>query len=932
MQGMVNTLPGATSAPLQQPESQTIELALGEAVALHQAGQLEDAAKSYLSILQTEPTHPEANYHLGVLAVQTHHFAAALNYYNVALDADPTRGQFWLGYIDALFQAGQLEDARQVLELARRQGLCGDDVETLARRLADAAQQPAAVPPPVVPATARSTKINARRPSALYEKPAKKRPSRKGKAPPPQEIDTLVSLVGQGQLEEAVSLSRKMTEQFPLFGFGWKALGTALNLLGRDEDALGPLQEAVILIPADAELRNNLGTVLLKLGRLDEAAASYRCALQINPGYAQAHCNLGATLQETGRLDEAEVSYRCALRISPDYAKAHCNLGAVLQAAKQQDAAEASFRRALQAKPDYADAHYNLGVLLGASDRLSEAEACLRRALEISPNDAKSFNQLGFILDSLNRHEEAEACLRRALEIEPDFADAHSSLGNVLVKLKRLNEAALSFRQALRFTTDHAGVFNNLGVVLQMLDRLEEAEANCRIALALKPAHPGAHAALANTLLKMGRLGEAEASYRRSLEIMPNATVHSNLLFMLNYRSSGAPAHDLAEARQYGQLLASIASPFKDWSCARQPERLRVGLVSGDFRNHPVGYFLESLLAHLDPSSIELVAYPTSYNTDRLTERIKPYFSAWKPLNGMRDEAAARMIHGDGLHVLLDLSGHTGENRLPVFAWKPAPVQATWLGYFATTGVPGMDYLLGDRHVTPTSETSHFTEKIWPLPESYMCFTEPDMALEVGPLPAVSTGYVTFASFNNLTKMNDAVVAVWANVLKAVPGSKLYLKSFQLGDKPVLHETLRRFSEHGITPNRLILEGKSPRSELLASYHRVDIALDPFPYPGGTTSLESLWMGVPVITKRGDRFLSHVGESIAHNAGLSEWIAADDNDYVSKAVACVADLGRLAELRAALRQQVLGSPLFNAASFARQFNEAIWGMWKQWLN
>lgn len=922
----------ATSVLLQQPESQTIEQALGQALALHQAGQLEDAVRTYLAILENQPNHPEANYHLGTLAVQTDHFAAALPYFNAALDADPTRGQFWLGYIDALFRAGQQEDARQVLALARRQGLQGDEVEVLAGRLAAVAHQEELRPAPTTLDNARNAKENSRRPSAAHEKPAGARPSRKEKAPQPQDIDALVSLVGQGRLEEAVSLARQITAHFPQYGFGWKALGTALNLLGRNEDALPPLQKAVALTPDDAELHNNLGTVLLGLGRLDEAMASYRCALQVNPAYAQAHCNLGATLQEAGRLEEAEVSYRRALQIIPDYAKAHCNLGAVLQAMKRLDVAEASFRQALQAKPDYADAHYNLGVLLGASGRFCDAEACLRRALEILPNDAKALNQLGITLDALNRHEEAEACLRRALEIDPDFADAFCSLGNVLAKRGRLNEAALSFRRALQFTADHAGVHSNLGGVLQQLGRLEEAEANCRCALALKPDHAGAHNTLATILVNMGRLEEAEASYRRSLEISPSATVHSNLLFMLNYLTRGTPSENLAEARQYGQKVAASTSRFTEWPCARHPECLRVGLVSGDFRSHPVGYFLESLLAHLDPATIELVAYPTGHKTDQLTEKIKPHFSAWKPLTGLRDEDAARMIHGDGLHVLIDLSGHTAEHRLPVFAWKPAPVQATWLGYFATTGVPGMDYLLGDRHVTPADEASHFTERIWQLPGSYMCFTEPDVALEVAPLPTLSTGHITFGCFNNLTKINDAVVAVWADVLKAVPGSKLFLKSYQLGENPVKHETLRRFSKQGITPDRLVLEGKSPRPELLASYHRVDIALDPFPYPGGTTSLESLWMGVPVITKRGDRFLSHVGESIAHNAGLSEWIAADDHDYVSKAVACVSDLDRLANLRAGLREQVLGSPLFDAANFARQFKEAIWGMWTQWLN
>jgi protein O-GlcNAc transferase len=280
--------------------------------------------------------------------------------------------------------------------------------------------------------------------------------------------------------------------------------------------------------------------------------------------------------------------------------------------------------------------------------------------------------------------------------------------------------------------------------------------------------------------------------------------------------------------------------------------------------------------------------------------------------------------------VLLDLSGHTAKNRLPMFAWKPAPVQVSWLGYFASTGVAEMDYVIGDAHIAPARDECHFSESICRLPDSYLCFTPPNVAVEPGPLPALGNTQVTFGCFNKLTKMNNAVVALWARVLLAVPHSRLFLKTTQLKDAAICEVTRQEFAAHGIATDRLILEGSSPRAELLAAYQRVDIALDPFPYPGGTTSVEALWMGVPVLTKRGDRFLSHMGESILHNAGLADWIADDDDDYVAKAVAHTADLSRLAALRAGLRQQVLASPLFEAKQFARNFEAAMWGMWQNW--
>jgi predicted O-linked N-acetylglucosamine transferase (SPINDLY family) len=358
---------------------------------------------------------------------------------------------------------------------------------------------------------------------------------------------------------------------------------------------------------------------------------------------------------------------------------------------------------------------------------------------------------------------------------------------------------------------------------------------------------------------------------------------------------------------------------------------LRVGLVSGDLRNHPVGYFLESMLAQIDSSRIELIAYATDYKVDELTARIKPYFSSWKSLVGLSDEAAARLIHADGVHLLLDLSGHTAKNRLPVFAWKPAPVQASWLGYSGTTGMSQIDYIIGDPFVAPKKEEGHFTEKIWRLPESYLCFTPPAVPVEIGPLPILTTGHITFGCFNNLAKMGDDVLALWSRMLHAISGSKLFLRNRHLSDSAVLENTVKRFATHGIASNRLILEGTySTRTELFEAYNLVDIALDPFPYAGTTTSVEGLWMGVPVITKRGDRFLSHVGESIVSNAGLVDWIAEDDDDYVAKAIMHTTDLKRLSTLRATLRQRVLASPLFDAPRFARHFETALWGMWERW--
>lgn len=828
--------------------SAEIEHLLQRAVANHQNGQFDEAEQLYRSIILIHPGHPEANHNIGSIALLKKQPDVAQMHFMKALEADPARGQYWLSYIDALFQAGQLVAAREVMAMARKNGLQGDDADVLEATLKGS----------VITHSTSSGHVKS-------NKPASSQPQQNVSNPGKQQIDALIALFNHGRYQEAADSSRAMTMQFPSHSFGWATLGVVLQQLGRNEEALQPLQKAVELAPRDAQAHGNLGNTLSYLGRLDEAETSFRRALKINKNFAEAHLNLGATLHDLGRFGEAEISYR----------------------------------RALQLKPGLADAHYNLGNTLKSQGKLEEAVASYHKALQIAPGLVSASNNLGAALQALGKLTEAETILRDVLQAHPNSLEAYSNLGSTLHDMGRLEEARAEYEKALRIKPEHAEILSNLG----------------------------------NTLMTMGLQEEAVHCFRNALASKPDfLKARSNLLFSLNYSSSSSPEDCLAEARCYGQIASSkVAEKFIRWPVATSPKRLRIGLVSADLRNHPVGYFLESVLGQLSTSTIELFAYPAFHKSDELTARIKRYFSAWRPIHGMNDDAAARLIHDDKIHILIDLSGHTRLNRLPIFAWKPAPIQATWLGYFATTGVAEIDYIIGDPHVSPANESAHFSESIWQLPECYWCFSAPASQVEISALPALQAGYITFGCFNNLSKMNDAVVALWAKILSAVPGAKLFLKYSQLNDAAVRDATLQRYAVHGISAERLILEGSSPRAEYLASYHRVDIALDPFPYPGGTTSMESLWMGVPVLTKRGNRFLSHAGETIARNAGLSSWIAADDDDYVAKAIAFATDIEQLTKLRAGLRQQVLASPLFDAARFAGHFKEAMWGMWNRWL-
>lgn len=721
--------------------------------------------------------------------------------------------------------------------------------------------------------------------------------------------------------------------------------GHALEAQGKLDEAMHCYLDAIRLAPNPARAHLNRGNVLLLQGDLDGALDAFRTALQHQPDYAGAYYNIGNALLGDRQVDNAVTSYRSALQINPDYAEVHCSLGVALKEQGQLDAAVDCFRRALAIEPGLIEAQNNLGQIISAiytagvvdlnNGKPGKAMANFCRVLEIEPNLLEAHYNLGNALDQLGQFENAAASFQRALAIKPDFAEAHGSLGVALHKLGKIIAAAASYRRAVEIKPDYAEIHYNLGNALKDIGKLDLAVPSYRRAIEVNPSLFQAHNNLGLALQELGQLDSATASYSQALEIKPDfIDAIDNLLLALNYSVSHSPAHYLEQAIQFGRIVTEMVSArFTNWQGLTQPGCLRVGLVSGDFRGHSVGHFLESLLAHINPSRIELIAYSAQYQEDELTARIRPFFSAWHSLVGKNDEAAARMIHANGVHILIDVSGHTDHNRLPVFAWKPAPVQVSWLGLPATTGVREVDYVLGDPHATPPEFNPHFSETVWRMPDSYLCLTVPNSSVEVTKLPARLSGQATFGSFNNLTKMTDAVVAVWARVLKSVPGSRLVLKSKQLNNPVSCEQTRQRFLACGIAPDRLILGGTfASREDHLAAYNNVDIALDTFPYPGVTTSVEALWMGVPVLCMQGNRFLSCTAASIAHNAGLPDWIAADEDDYVAKAVAFASDLERLAALRSVLREQVLASPLFDAPRFARHFEDALWGMWQKYLD
>lgn len=712
---------------------------------------------------------------------------------------------------------------------------------------------------------------------------------------------------------------------------------------GRWEDAVKQYHAIVLSDATIADARFGLGLLAMQANQPMHALPHLKAALEANPChgrywicYIDALARAGqqqaaAAMREQGRQrglpaataaipphelppllsplermfnnrqfeQMADAAGRITMR-DPDCAAAWSAQGAALMQFSPPAALE-PLRQALRLNPASPSVLHNLGTLLRKLGRLDAALAAYRRAIALNPTLAEAHAGMGSLLTQIQRYGEAEIALRRAIELRPEFVEAHANLGSNLLAQRKLVEAEAHLRLALeavpRGSPANAVTLNNLGMVLKELEQADEAQKYFRLAVAADPKF---------------------------------FLAHSNLLLANLYSPNTSGEDEVRQAREFGRSLANaIGARFTNWNTTSNPERLRIGMVSGDFANHPVGFFLERFLASMDRTRIELIAYPTSHKSDELTARLQPHFSTWRPIADLPDDAAARLIHADGVRVLVDLAGHTAGNRLPVFAWRPAPVQVCWLGYFATTGVQEMDYFLADEISVPTGHSAHFTETVWRLPGSRLCYSPPAVDVAVSPPPVLTKGFITLGCFQNLSKVGDAVLAAWAEVMAALPASRLRMQSWQLGSEGVRQAFLARAQRQGIALERIDLRGPVDRTGYFRAHADVDMILDTFPFTGGTTTCDALWMGVPTLTFAGDRLIARQGASLLSAAGLDEWVVANRREYIDRAIDYAHDTQRLLHLRNTLRDTLEKSALCDGPLFARRFEEAMWQMWGQ---
>jgi len=625
-----------------------------------------------------------------------------------------------------------------------------------------------------------------------------------------------------------------------------------------------------------------------------------------------------------GDMEAAERHALAALRDDPENGMLVARLGSIQMALGRFQDGIVNLAAATDGLPDSAVVWNEYGVALAKTGAPKEAEIALRRALGLGPEIPQIHNNYGNVLRGRGAYKEAIACYQGALKRRPDYIEARANLGVALQEAGDAGAAIDCFEAVLKKSPDDGATWTHLGAALAAQGRLVEAEAAHRRSIELQPGSPDAYNNLGIILKDQGRLPDARKAYQAAVDRdSTDAGVHSNLLMCLCY-DTAVTAEETIElhcnwAARHAPVTDVEAFRFEDGG------PLRIGYLSPDFRDHSVAYFVESIFANHDPEKVALYVYSDAADADATTARLRAHAAHWRDVFADDDETLYRRIRGDRIQVLVDLAGHTANNRLPVFARRAAPVQVTWLGYGMTTGMPQIDYLLSDNWVDPPGPADDWcTEEICRLPSGFMCYAPP---LDV-PLPDAENGRpVTFGSFNNLSKVNDGVLALWARILNEVPDSRLLLKSRQLAD-PVIGQRLQdTFEKAGVAADRLKFAGRTAsRAEHYALYGEVDVALDTFPYNGATTTCEALWMGTPVVSMAGDRHVGRFGLTFLTRAGFPEWVAETPEAYISIA----ADLARRRPDAVTVRDTVSRSMLVDGAAAAGDLEDVFQDMWRRW--
>ncbi|KAL4339082.1 probable UDP-N-acetylglucosamine--peptide N-acetylglucosaminyltransferase SPINDLY isoform X1 [Arachis hypogaea] len=761
--------------------------------------------------------------------------------------------------------------------------------------------------------------------------------------------------------------------------------GICLQMQNMGRLAFESFAEAIRLDPQNACALTHCGILYKEEGRLVEAAESYQKALRVDPSYkAAAEClaivltDIGTNIKLSGNTQEGIQKYFEALKIDPRYAPAYYNLGVVYSEMMQYDMALTFYEKAASERPMYAEAYCNMGVIYKNRGDLEAAITCYERCLAVSPNFEIAKNNMAIALTDLGTKVKLEgdinrgvAFYKKALYYNWHYADAMYNLGVAYGEMLKFDMAIVFYELAFHFNPHCAEACNNLGVIYKDRDNLDKAVECYQLALSIKPNFSQSLNNLGVVYTVQGKMDSAASmiekaimanptyaeaynnlgvlyrdagdialainAYEQCLKIDPDSrNAGQNRLLAMNYIDEGNDDKLFEAHRDWGRRFMRLYPQFTSWNNSKDPERpLVIGYVSPDYFTHSVSYFIEAPLVYHDYTNYKVIVYSAVVKADaktiRFREKVLKKGGIWKDIYGTDEKKVAEMVREDQVDILVELTGHTANNKLGMMACRPAPIQVTWIGYPNTTGLPTIDYRISDSLVDPPETKQNHVEELVRLPECFLCYTPSPEAGPIVPTPALSNGFVTFGSFNNLAKITPKVLQVWARILCAIPNSRLVVKCKPFCCESVRQRFLSTLEQLGLEPLRVdLLPLILLNHDHMQAYSLMDISLDTFPYAGTTTTCESLYMGVPCVTMAGSVHAHNVGVSLLSNVGLGHLVAKNEDEYVKLALKLASDIPALQNLRMSLRELMSKSPLCDGANFILGLESTYRQMWRRY--
>lgn len=731
-----------------------------------------------------------------------------------------------------------------------------------------------------------------------------------------------------GHFQKAISFYHQHLELNPEDIESYYELARVFQQLNQLDKALEVYQKIISIQPNDMNAHSSLGLLYGQLQKFEASIHHFLLILKLEPNQPAILANLGTNYLNSGQYQLALNSYQQALKLNPKLNQIHFNLGNLYVQTGQSDLAIVSYQRVIKTMPELIIARQKLAEILLQKQRYTEAIEQYLYLLQSHPTHYVYSHYLGDAYRESGQFEKAIEYYQLSLSHNPDNHIAMINMGIALRELGQLEAAVNSFQSALKFEA-HYIAYHNLGLTLRDLGQYGSAIEAYQQTLALQSDFYLTHSSLGVTYMEVGEVEKALKHFQQSIQLKPDYWVaHMNRLFCMAYQADLSAEEHFQACLETGKALEKRASVRTYSPSPEVNTRLRIGYVSPDFRRHAAEFTIEALLRHHDRQEFEVFSYAQVPHPDEMTQKFIKLSEHWRWTQALNDEEMAENIRQDRIHILIDLAGHTAQNRLGVFACKPSPIQLTL--YPMTSGLSAIDYRLVDSYLLCEELKSFNSEELLALNTPFLCFYPPSDAPEPGEIPELKNGYITFASFNNLSKVNPGVIKFWSQILSEYPSAKLLLKYKAFGDPSVQNQMAQQFLIHGIGRERLQFYGSLSYQEHLKLYNQVDIALDPFPFNGHTTTCEALWMGVPVVSVLSPREFGRAGLSLLSRVGLEEFVAQNQKEYLGKLNALINDRDKRIVLRSELRERLRQSSLCQSENYVKELERGYVNVWETW--